>query len=155
MTTHTQYASAAARRILSTQVARVKSGLGPGAPDAQHLLDAFAEVAEASGLAITKQPGRLTVELPPDGMRNAVGVALAEANGFVCHRGGDARVPGIEWDFAEARFVGTELDDDVAPDPGKRLPRKDALTVLAQFVMQKLQPAIDKIAKVRADDDDD
>jgi hypothetical protein len=56
---------------------------------------------------------------------------------------GEPRRAQLAYDCVTKSFCGTEVDSDVAPTPGERLPRVNALVVLARLTAELLTTTTD------------
>ncbi|HEX7624597.1 MAG TPA: hypothetical protein VF400_13560 [Anaeromyxobacteraceae bacterium] len=88
------------------------------------------------GIRMRVVPGKNSVEV--EGLRGSVVVECTPDGNVVVDTGNGKFPVPIEFDRSVGRLVGTELDDAVAPMPGHRKQRRDALAVVAELVVNAL-----------------
>jgi hypothetical protein len=98
------------------------------------LRDAVADAARVGGYDVFQNSGWISVTQRHQG---SVGIQVDD-NKFVLVAE-HARIPlAIEYDPATKSMVGAEVDAEVAPEPGKRRPKRSAVAVVAAAIVEAI-----------------
>lgn len=132
------------RRLLGDALARINPHptRAPRAQAADKLLQDFVALAVAQGLEGGKVQGgggyyvaastSFSVRLMTDGE-----TFMLQQSQYH-HPAGEPRHARLAFDCVTSAFEGIDVDPDVAPTPGQRLPRVHALVVLARLAAELL-----------------